>query len=65
MTMYISATEAARRLGVSRGTVHHMVRTGRLRPVQLVPGGRRWIPAGDLERLTAVLRAEAEAEQER
>lgn len=36
----ITVTEAAALLGISRGMVHHLIRTGRLTPLRLPPRGK-------------------------
>ena len=56
---YLSARQAARRLGVSDKTVRHWVRTGRLPGEESAQGFR--IPLDGVERLSAELAAEGRA----
>lgn len=46
---FLTVTEAARRLGVSRGTVYVMIHRGQL--TRRTVGLREYVPAGQVERL--------------
>ena len=47
---FLSMTDSAKYAGVSRTTLYQLVRTGRLKPVELLPGFRR-IRRSDIEAL--------------
>jgi DNA-binding transcriptional MerR regulator len=48
---YLRTSEAARRLGISQAMVYHYEKTGRLVPVDHVPGRAKRFRAEDVKRL--------------
>jgi excisionase family DNA binding protein len=38
LSVYLSAEEVSKRLGISRSSVHRLVRSGKLRAIQISPG---------------------------
>jgi predicted site-specific integrase-resolvase len=49
----VTLQEASQRLSVPIGTLYSWASQGRLRPVAIEPGGKKWFALADLEKLAA------------